>query len=143
MVSCSGQLNYRASLEKKLVSTSLLIWLQGSILKRVLEQEDTEQSVLLSDDPPLAILITAVSNRHISMRNVCERECECARGCTWLQTHNYLKSNTLSTSCQPINHRQRRHRHVGKLKGSFLLKSCKWTRSPLPEKGVLYGEQMG
>lgn len=84
-----------------------------------------------------------MSNRHISMRNVCGRECEHAHGYTWLQNHNYLKSNTMSTSCQPINHIQRKHHHVGKLKGSFLLKSCKWTLSPLHEKGTLYREQMG
>lgn len=49
----------------------------------------------------------------------------------------------MSTRCQPINHTQRKRHHVGKLKGSFLLKACKWTLSPLHEKGTLYREQMG
>lgn len=48
-----------------------------------------------------AILITTVSNGHISLRNMSECEYECVCGSTWLQNHNYLKSNTVWTSSQP------------------------------------------
>lgn len=69
-----------------------------------LQENEKEQGifhteVLLSDNPLFAILITVVSNGHMSMRNACK--CECACGQTWLRNHTYLKSNVTSTSCQP------------------------------------------
>lgn len=65
------------------------------------EQDPFQIAGLLFHSLFFEVLITAVSNWHSSLRNVSECEYECVGGSIWLQTHNYLKSNTVSISSQP------------------------------------------